>query len=249
MAKLTGKIAIVTGGGSGIGLASAKLFAQEGAQVVIVGRTKAALDQAAVDIGNNAVAIVADVSDLDALDALYAEVGKRFGRIDVIFANAGINNLAPFGTVTPQDFDNQFNVNVRGLFFTVQKALPLLSNGASVILNASIAHKKGSPMHSVYSATKAATRSFARSWTTDLKDRNIRVNSLSPGLIETPIFGKLGVPLEAITQALPTMLAAMPMGRVGRVEEAATVALFLASDDSSFVTGIDLPVDGGLAQV
>jgi len=249
MAKLTDKIAVVTGGGSGIGLASAKLFAQEGAQVVIVGRTKAALEQAAVDIGNNAVAIVADVSDLDALDALYAEVGKRFGRIDVIFANAGVNNLAPFGTVTPQDFDNQFNVNVRGLFFTVQKALPLLSNGASVILNASIAHKKGSPMHSVYGATKAATRSFARSWTTDLKDRNIRVNSLSPGLVETPIFGKLGVPLEAITQALPTLLAAMPMGRVGRVEEAATVALFLASDDSSFVTGIDLPVDGGLAQV
>ena len=249
MAKLAGKIAVITGGGSGIGLASAKLFAQEGAKVVIVGRNKSALDKAAAEIGDRAVAIVADVTDLDALDALYAEVGKRFGRIDVIFANAGINNLAPFGAVTPQDFDNQFNANVRGLFFTVQKALPLLSDGASVILNASVAQKRGSPMHSVYSATKAATRSFARTWTTDLKARKIRVNSLSPGLVETPIFGKLGVPAEAIQEALPALLERMPMGRVGRVEEAATVALFLASDDSSFVTGIDLPVDGGLGQV
>ncbi|KIP98824.1 MULTISPECIES: SDR family oxidoreductase [Pseudomonas] len=249
MAKLTGKVAVITGGGSGIGLASAKLFAEEGAQVVIVGRSKAALEAAAVEIGERAVAIVADVSDLAALDALYAEVGKRFGRVDVLFANAGVNNLAPFEAVTPEDFDRQFNANVRGLFFSVQKALPLLSEGASVILNASVAHKKGSPLHSVYAATKAATRSFARSWTTDLKHRKIRVNSISPGLVETPIFGKLGVPAEAIEQALPTLLEAMPMGRVGRVEEAATVALFLASGDSSFVTGIDLPVDGGLGQV
>lgn len=249
MAKLTGKIALITGGSSGIGLASAKLFAQEGATVVIVGRTKSTLDQAAAEIGENAVAIVADVSDLSALDALYAEVGKRFGRIDVIFANAGVSHLAPFEAVTVEDFDNQFGANVRGLFFTVQKALPLLNDGASVILNASIAHGKGTPMHSVYAATKAAVRSFARSWTTDLKHRKIRVNSLSPGLVETPIFGKLGVPIEAINEALPAMLAQMPMGRVGRPEEAASVALFLASDDSSFVTGIDLPVDGGLAQV
>ncbi|WLA87342.1 SDR family oxidoreductase [Bradyrhizobium elkanii] len=241
--------ASITGGGSGIGLATAKLFAQEGAKVVIVGRTRSALDKAAAEIGENAVAIVADVSDLDALDALYAEVGKRFGRIDVVFANAGVNNLASFGAVTPEDFDRQFNANVRGVFFTVQKALPLLSTGASVILNASVAHHKGSPLHSVYGATKAAVRSFARSWTTDLKDRQIRVNSLSPGLVETPIFGKLGVPAEAIQERLPVLLAHMPMGRLGRVEEAATVALFLASDDSSFVTGIDLPVDGGLGQV
>lgn len=249
MAKLTGKIALITGGGSGIGLASAKLFAQEGASVIIVGRTQSSLDQAAAEIGENAVAIVADVADLAALDALYAQVTTRFGRIDVLFANAGVNNLAPFDAVTPEDFDRQFNANVRGVFFTVQKALPLLSDGASVILNASVAHKKGSPLHSVYAATKAATRSFARSWTTDLKARNIRVNSLSPGLVETPIFGKLGVPPEVIQDALPTLLAAMPMGRVGRVEEAASVALFLACDDSSFVTGIDLPVDGGLGQV
>jgi NAD(P)-dependent dehydrogenase (short-subunit alcohol dehydrogenase family) len=249
MKKLAGKIAVVTGGGSGIGLASAKLFAQEGANVVLVGRTKSALDAAAADIGDSAVAVVADVSDLAALDALYAEVGKRFGKIDVLFANAGVNNLAPFAAVTPEDFDNQFNANVRGLFFTVQKALPLLSDGASVILNASVAHNKGTPMHSVYAATKAATRSFARSWTTDLKDRKIRVNSISPGLIETPIFGKLGIPPEVLMEALPALLAAMPMGRTGRVEEAATVALFLASDDSSFVTGVDLPVDGGLGQV
>lgn len=249
MAKLTGKVAVITGGGSGIGLASAKLFAREGATVIIVGRSKSALDEAAAEIGGDATAIVADVADLGALDALYAEIGKRFGRIDVIFANAGVNNLAPFEAVTVDDFDNQFDVNVRGLFFTVQKALPLLSDGASVILNASVAHGKGTPMHSVYSATKAAVRSFARSWTSDLKHRKIRVNSLSPGLVETPIFGKLGVPVEAITERLPAMLAQMPMGRVGRPEEAATVALFLASDDSSFVTGIDLPVDGGMGQV
>lgn len=249
MGKLIGKVAVITGGGSGIGLASAKLFAQEGAKVVIVGRTKSSLAEAAAEIGESAVAIVTDVSDLNALDALYAEVGTRFGRIDVLFANAGVINLAPFEAVTPEDFDRQFNANVRGLFFTVQKALPLLRDGASVILNSSVAHFKGSPLHSVYAATKAATRSFARSWTTDLRDRNIRVNSLSPGLIETPIFGKLGVPAEVIKESLPTLLAAMPMGRVGRVEEAATVALFLASDDSSFVTGIDLPVDGGLGQV
>ncbi|MGO6995349.1 SDR family oxidoreductase [Rhizobium leguminosarum] len=249
MAKLTDKVAVITGGGRGIGLASAKLFAQEGATVVIVGRNKDALDKAAAEIGGSAAAIVADVADLDALDALYAEVGKRFGRIDVIFANAGVNNLAPFEAVTVEDFDTQFNANVRGLFFTVQKALPLLSDGASVILNASVAHGKGTPMHSVYAATKAAVRSFARSWTTDLKHRKIRVNSLSPGLVETPIFGKLGVPAEAIKEGLPAMLAQMPMGRVGRPEEAATVALFLASADSSFVTGIDLPVDGGMGQV
>lgn len=249
MGKLNGKVALITGGGSGIGLASAKLFALEGAKVVIVGRTKSSLDEAVTELGDSAVAIVADVSDLAALDALYVEVGARFGRIDVLFANAGVNNLAPFEAVTPEDFDRQFNSNVRGLFFTVQKALPLLNDGASVILNASVAHKKGSPLHSVYAATKAATRSFARSWTTDLKDRNIRVNSISPGLIETPIFGKLGVPLEVLQEAMPALLTAMPMGRVGRVEEAATVALFLASDDSSFVTGIDLPVDGGLGQV
>lgn len=249
MAKLTGKIALITGGGSGIGLATAKLFAREGAQVVIVGRTPSTLDSAAAQIGHGAAAIVADIASLDALDALYAEVGKRFGRIDVLFANAGVNNLASFESVTPDDFDTQFNANVRGLFFSVQKALPLLSEGASVILNASVAHKKGSPLHSVYAATKAATRSFARSWTTELKHRKIRVNSISPGLVETPIFGKLGLPLEAIEQALPTLLEAMPMGRVGRAEEAATVALFLASEDSSFVTGIDLPVDGGLGQV
>ncbi|MFF0949273.1 SDR family oxidoreductase [Rhizobium leguminosarum] len=249
MAKLTDKVAVITGGGSGIGLASAKLFAQEGATIVIVGRNRDALDKAAAEIGGSAAAIVADVADLDALDALYAEVGKRFGRIDVIFANAGVNNLAPFEAVTVEDFDTQFNANVRGLFFTVQKALPLLSDGASVILNASVAHGKGTPMHSVYAATKAAVRSFARSWTTDLKHRKIRVNSLSPGLVETPIFGKLGVPAEAIKEGLPAMLAQMPMGRVGRPEEAATVALFLASADSSFVTGIDLPVDGGMGQV
>lgn len=160
MGKLLGKVAVIIGGGSGIGLASAKLFAEEGAKVVIVGRTESAFDKAATEIGESAVAIVADVSDLEALDALYAEVGTRLGRIDVLFANAGVSSLSSFEAVTPEDFDRQFNANVRGLFFTVQKALPLLSEGASVILNASVAHKKGSPLHSVYAATKAARHSI-----------------------------------------------------------------------------------------
>ena len=250
MAKLIDKIAVVTGGGSGIGLASAKLFAQEGAQVVIVGRTKAALEQAAVDIGNNAVAIVADVSDLDALDALYAEVGKRFGRIDVIFANAGGGSFAPLGAISEEHYQQTFDTNVKGVLFTVQKALPLLRDGASVILTSSVTAITGTAAFSVYSATKAAVRNFARSWILDLKDRRIRVNAVSPGPIETAGLVELAGPDAAAQQGLLDFMAGqVPLGRVGQPEEIAKAVLFLASDQASFVNGIELFVDGGMAQI
>ncbi len=249
MAKLDGKVALITGGSSGIGLASAELFAREGAKVILVGRDRGALDQAAAKIGERAVGIAADVRKLEDLDALYAEVGKRFEKIDVIFANAGIVNPAPFAAITPEHFDREFDINVRGTFFTVQKALPLLRDGGSIVLNASVAHYTGFPGHSVYGAAKAAVRSFARNWTSDLKERRIRVNSISPGPTETPIVGKMGLPLEVIQAGLPMILGRMPMGRAGHADEIATAALFLACDDSSFITGIDLPVDGGLGQV
>jgi NAD(P)-dependent dehydrogenase (short-subunit alcohol dehydrogenase family) len=249
MSKLASKVAVITGGNSGIGLASAKLFATEGAQVIITGRRKDLVDQAAAEIGYGTLAVAGDVSNLDDLDRLYQEIGRRFGGLDIIFANAGFMNIAPISAVTPEQFDREFNTNVRGLYFTVQKALPLLRNGGSIILNSSVANHTGSPGFSLYGGAKAAVRAFARSWSNDLKDRNIRVNSLSPGLIETPMAGKIGVPLETITANLPAMLARMPLGRLGRPQEVASAVLFLASDDSSFVTGIDLGVAGGLGEV
>jgi NAD(P)-dependent dehydrogenase (short-subunit alcohol dehydrogenase family) len=249
MAKLAGKVALVTGGNSGMGLASAKLFAAEGAKVIITGRRKEDLDAAAKSLGAPALGIQGDVSKLSDLDRLFAAIKDKFGRLDVLFANAGVGELCPIGQVPEDQFDRQFAINVKGLFFTVQKALPLLRDGASIILNSSIAGYKGMEGMSVYSATKAAVRSFARTWTSDLKARKIRVNSLSPGPIETPIFGKMGLSEEqaaGFKQALPGMV---PLGRIGSSDEIAKVALFLASDDSSYITGIDLTVDGGMAQV
>jgi NAD(P)-dependent dehydrogenase (short-subunit alcohol dehydrogenase family) len=249
MAKLAGKIALVTGGNSGMGLETARLFAAEGAKVVITGRRQKDLDEAVKSIGASAFGVQGDVSKMADLDRLFAAIKGKFGHLDVIFANAGFGEVAPLANVTEDQFDRQFATNVKGLFFTVQKALPLLRDGASIILNSSIANYKGMEAMSVYSATKAAVRSFARTWTSDLKARKIRVNSLSPGPIETPIFGKMGLNQEqanGFKQALPGMV---PLGRIGSSEEIATVALFLASDDSSYVTGIDLTVDGGMAQV
>jgi NAD(P)-dependent dehydrogenase (short-subunit alcohol dehydrogenase family) len=249
MAKLAGKIALVTGGNSGMGLATAKLFAAEGAKVVITGRRQKDLDEAAKSIGVSALAVQGDVSNMADLDRLFAAISSKYGRLDVLFANAGFGEVSPLASVTEDQFDRQFATNVKGLFFTVQKALPLLRDGASIILNSSIANYKGMESLSVYSATKAAVRSFARTWTSDLKARKIRVNSLSPGPIETPIFGKMGLNQEqadGFKQALPGMV---PLGRMGSSDEIARVALFLASDDSSYVTGIDLTVDGGMAQV
>jgi NAD(P)-dependent dehydrogenase (short-subunit alcohol dehydrogenase family) len=249
MGKLSGKIAIVTGGNSGIGLATAKLFAAEGARVIITGRRKAELDAAIAEIGHGALGIQGDVSKLADLDKLYVEVKQKFGRIDVLFANAGIAEVVPLDAITEAHFDKLFNINVKGLLFTVQKALPLIVDGGAIILNSSVANTKGTAAFGVYSATKAAVRSFARTWTSELKDRKIRVNAISPGPIETPIFGKMGLADQQIEEFGANISAQIPLGRFGKAEEIAKAALFLASDDASYVAGVDLYVDGGMVAV
>lgn len=247
--KLEGKVAVVTGGNSGIGLATARRFAAEGARVVITGRRQAELDRAVAEVGRDAIGVRGDVSNLADLDRLYATVEKEHGRIDVLFANAGGARFAALGSITEEHFDQEFGVNVKGLLFTVQKALPLFTDGGSIILNASIVSIKGMPAFSVYSATKAAVRSFARTWTMDLKDRKIRVNALSPGPIDTPGADGLAASKEEAEQLKAGLAAQVPLGRVGDPDEIARAAVFLASDDSSFVAGIELFVDGGMAQI
>jgi len=249
MKKLDGKVAVITGGSSGIGLATAQLFANEGAHVFITGRRQNELDAAVKQIGKNATGVQGDVAKLGDLDRLYDVVRKQEGHIDVLFANAGGGEFVGLGSITEEHFDKTFNGNVKGLLFTVQKALPLLRDGGSIILNASIAGSKGIPFFSVYSATKAAVRSFARSWAAELKDRGIRVNALSPGPVETPIFDALGKSAEEVAQLKATLASTVPLGRMGHPDELAKAALFLGSDDSSFVTGTELFVDGGAAQV
>jgi NAD(P)-dependent dehydrogenase (short-subunit alcohol dehydrogenase family) len=249
MGKISGKIAVITGGNSGIGLETARLFVKEGAKVVITGRRQKELDEAVKNIGDNVIGVQGDVSNLADLDRLYAQVKSTHGRVDIVFANAGVGTMAPLGQITEEHFDKHFGINVKGLLFTVQKALPLMREGGSIVLNSSIAGSTGFQAFSVYSATKAAVRSFARSWTNDLKERKIRVNVVSPGPIETPIFGKMGLS-EAEQKGFGDMiLSNSPMGRMGRPEEVAKAVLFLASDDSSYITGIELAVDGGMAQV
>lgn len=247
--KLEGKVAVITGGNSGMGLATAKLFVKEGAYVYVTGRRQAELDAAVKEVGSNVTAVRGDVANLADLDRLYATVREKHGRVDVVFANAGAGELVPITEVTEAHFDKLFGINVKGLLFTVQKALPLIPDGGSVILNGSIAGYTGSEAFSVYSATKAAVRSFARGWTNDLKGRKIRVNTLSPGPIDTPILDGLGRTKADVEQVKAGLAAKVPLGRLGTPEEIAKVALFLASDDSSFVTGIDLTIDGGMAQV
>jgi len=249
MKRLEGKVAVVTGGNSGIGLATARRFAAEGAHVFITGRRQAELDAAVKQIGNQATGVQGDVGSLRDLDRLYAEVKRLQGRIDILFANAGSAELAPLGAITEEHFDKIFGVNVKGLLFTVQKALPLFRDGGSIILNASIVASKGLEASSVYSATKAAVRSFARTWTVDLKGRGIRVNAVSPGPIDTPGINNLGLTGEQIEEFKKNIVAAVPMGRMGDPDEIAKAALFLASDDSSYVTGVELFVDGGMAQI
>jgi NAD(P)-dependent dehydrogenase (short-subunit alcohol dehydrogenase family) len=249
MGKLTAKIAVITGGNSGIGLATAKRFVEEGAHVVITGRRKDELDKAVTEIGRNVRAVQGDVSRPEDLDRLYAIVREKHGRIDILFANAGVGSIGSFGEITEEHFDREFGINVKGLFFTVQKALPLLKDGASIILNSYIAGQKGIGGFSVYNATKAAVRSFARSWTSDLKERKIRVNAISPGPIETPIFDKIGLGKEESNHVINSLVSQVPLGRMGQAQEIASAAVFLASDESSFITGVDLSVDGGLAQV
>src|SRR5438128_11194508 len=249
MGKLEAKIALVTGGSSGIGLATAKRFVNEGAYVFITGRREAELARAVKEIGRNVTAVQGDVSNLDDLDRLFAQIKREKGRLDVVFANAGVARYAPLRTISEEFYDSIFDINVRGVMFTVQKALPLLPDVAASILNASIVDSKGFASNSVYSATKAAVPSFARTWTSDLKDRHIRVNAVSPGATDTPGLNELLGSSEAGQQRAKMIAATVPLGRFGRPDEIAKAVVFLASDDSSYVTGIELFVDGGVAQV
>jgi len=247
--KLEGKVALVTGGSSGIGLATAQQFVKEGAFVYITGRRQSELDKAVKAIGSQVKAVRADASKLDDLDRLFAQIKQEKGRVDVVFANAGGGSFAPLGAITEEHYTQIFDTNVKGVLFTVQKALPLMPNDGSIILNASVAGIKGIGAFSVYSATKAAVRSFARSWTTDLKARGIRVNVISPGPIETPILDGLGQSEEERNGLKQQFTSLVPLGRMGQPQEIGTAAVFLASSDSSFVAGAELFVDGGLAQV
>ncbi len=248
--KLAGKIALITGGSSGIGLATAKRFVAEGARVFITGRRQTELDAAVAEIGGDITAIRSDISSLPDLDQLYALLREQAGRIDILFANAGSGSFAPLGQITEEHFDKYFGINVKGTLFTVQKALELIPPGGSIIMNGSIVSIKGVPAFSVYAATKAAIRSFARSWSVDLKGRNIRVNVVSPGTVVTPAYkSELGMNDEQIVEFEAQAAAAAPLGRSGTPDEIAKVVSFLASDDSSFVTGIELFVDGGSAQI
>jgi NAD(P)-dependent dehydrogenase (short-subunit alcohol dehydrogenase family) len=249
MGKLDGRIALVTGGSSGIGLATAKRFVNEGAHVFITGRRAPAVSAAVKEIGRNVTGVPGDVSNLADLDRLFAQIGREKGTLDVVFANAGAAKFAALGEITEELYDAIFGVNVKGLVFTVQKALPLLPDGASIILNASVVGSKGLPTNSVYSATKAAVRSFARTWTTDLKARRIRVNAVSPGSIDTPGLSDLLASSPAGEQRKQMISSVVPLGRLGTPDEIAKAVVFLASDDSSYVTGVELFVDGGFAQV
>src|ERR687888_1147003 len=250
MSKLEGKVAVITGGNSGIGLATAQQFVSDGAYVFITGRRQSELDSAATQIGkNNVTAVQGDVSNLADLDRLYAKVKEQKGQINILFANAGIVGAATLGEISEEHFDKTFGINVKGLLFTVQKALPLFQDGGSIILNASVAASKGIEASSVYNATKAAIRSFARTWTVELRHRKIRVNAVSPGMIDTPGLNGLAQSQEQIEHFKMSFVSTVPLGRMGSPDEVAKVASFLASDDSSYVTGIELFVDGGVAQI
>jgi NAD(P)-dependent dehydrogenase (short-subunit alcohol dehydrogenase family) len=249
MARLTGKVAVVTGGNSGIGLATAKRFREEGAKVVISGRDQRTLDEAVKTIGGEVVAVRADVAKLSDLDKLYKTVSEKFGRIDVLFANAGIAKFAPLAESTEALYDETFNINVKGVYFTIQKALPLLNDGASIIINSSVASESGVADTSIYSATKAAIRSFARTLTAELVGRGIRINVVSPGPIRTPIFGRNGLSQDQIDDVARMLVSKVPMNRFGQPEEVADTVLFLASQEASYITGVDINVDGGMGQV
>src|ERR1700676_2496969 len=249
MGKLEGKIALVTGGNSGIGLATARQFVREGAYVFITGRRDAELAEAVKQIGENVTGVHGDVSNVADLDRLFAQIKREKGKLYIWFWNAGVARYAALGAISEEFFDSIFDTNVKGVLFTVQKALPLLPDGASIILNASIVGSKGLATNSVYSATKAAVRSFARTWTTDLKERRIRVNAVSPGSIDTPGLNDLLASSETGQQRLKMISNSVPLGRLGTPDEIAKAVVFLASDDSSYVTGAELFVDGGFAQV
>jgi len=249
MARLTGRVAVVTGGNSGIGLATAKRFREEGAKVVITGRDQKTLDEAVKAIGGDVLAVRSDVSKLADLEKLYKIVAEKFGKIDVLFANAGIGKFAPFAESTEPLFDEIFEVNVKGVFFTIQKALPLLNEGATIIINSSVVNEIGFAGSSIYSATKAAVRSFARTLTAELVGRGIRINVVSPGPIQTPIFHRNGLSRQQIDEVGEVLVSRVPMHRFGKPEEVADTVLFLATPESSYIAGVDINVDGGMGQV
>ena len=249
MSRFNDKVAVVTGGSSGIGLATARRFIADGARVVITGRNQEALDAAVAKLGDRAEGVRGDVANLGDLDRLFAWVREQYGRVDVLFANAGIAPLVRSDAVTEEHFDTLFNTNVRGLFFTVQKAVPLLAEGASVVLNASVVAQSGLPNTSIYSATKAAVRSLGRTLAAELAPRGIRVNVVSPGLIETPFWGKVGLSRDEVDAFGEQVVQQTPLGRPGKPEEIAATVAFLASDDASYFTGADLVADGGMIQV
>jgi NAD(P)-dependent dehydrogenase (short-subunit alcohol dehydrogenase family) len=249
MGRLDGKTALITGGNGGIGLATARRFVDEGAYVFVTGRRDAELTAAVTEIGSNVTGVQGDVSNLGDLDRLFAQIKRDKGTLDIVFANAGVAKYAPLGKITEELYDTIFDINVKGVLFTVQKALPLVPDGGSIILNSSIVGSKGLSSNSVYSATKAAVRSFARTWTTDLKDRRIRVNAVSPGSIDTPGLSDLLASSETGQQRAKMIANSVPLGRFGTPDEIAKAVVFLASDDSSYITGAELFVDGGFAQV
>lgn len=247
--RFAGKTAVVTGGNSGIGLATAKLFHDEGAKVAISGRDQKTLDQAVKLIGGDVLAVRSDVSKLEDIDKFFTQVAAKFGKIDVLFANAGVAKFAPIGDTNEQLFDENFDINVKGMYFTLQKALPYLNDNAGIVLNSSVANAKGTAGASVYAATKAAVRSLARTFAAELIERGIRVNVVSPGPIETPIFGRTGLPQQVVDQFAEQLKAGNPMKRFGRPEEVGNAVLFLASKEASYITGVDLNVDGGSGQL
>ncbi|HTU40314.1 MAG TPA: glucose 1-dehydrogenase [Candidatus Aquilonibacter sp.] len=247
--RFEGKTVVITGGNSGIGLATAKLFHDEGAQVAISGRDQKTLDEAVKTIGDGTLAVKADVSKLADIDKLYSQVTAKFGKIDALFANAGIAKFAPAADSTEQLFDETFDINVKGLYFTIQKALPHLNDNAGIVLNSSVVNSKGNPGTTVYSASKAAVRSLARTFAAELLDRGIRVNVVSPGPIETPILERGGLPQAALDDFATQVKNRVPMKRFGTPEEVAPAVVFLASNEASYITGVDLNVDGGLGQI
>jgi NAD(P)-dependent dehydrogenase (short-subunit alcohol dehydrogenase family) len=249
MQRLQGKVAVVTGGNSGIGLATAQRFLEEGAKVAISGRNHKTLDEASKLLGKDVLAVQADTALIDDTEKLLSKAAEKFGKIDVLFINAGVAKFAPLTDTPEQLFDEQFDINIKGAYFTIQKALPYLNDGASVILNTSVAGSTGTPGASAYSATKAALRSLARTAAAELVERNIRVNAVAPGPIVTPIFGRTGLPQQAIDDFAKNILQSVPMKRFGQPEEVAGVVAFLASSDASYITGVEINVDGGLGQI
>jgi NAD(P)-dependent dehydrogenase (short-subunit alcohol dehydrogenase family) len=249
MKRFEGKVAVITGGNSGIGLATAKRFSDEGAKVAISGRSQKTLDEAVKYVGNGILAVKGDVAKLADLDRFYSAIAQKFGKIDVLFVNAGVAKFVPVQNADENHYDEIFDINVKGAYFTIQKALPYLNDGASIVLNTSVAGIKGTANASVYSATKAALRSFSRTLTTELVERGIRINSVAPGPIETPIFGRIGLSKVQVDEFANRILSSVPLKRFGKPEEVASAVAFLASSDASYITGVELHVDGGMGQI